>query len=197
VTHLLHLHGTEPPPGVGAWLLMTLVMMGPATVPGARHVARNSLRRRRARAVAEYAGAYLLVWLAAGLVLRAVVLTGPGVPGAWAFVVALLGAAAWQLTTWHARAERAAHRSRPLPLRDWRAERAATLFGVRGGVACVAAGWPLMVVMAAAPGGHGVLCVALAGVILVSRGTRRPRRTSVVLAVACAAVATAVAVPFA
>src|SRR4051794_464468 len=147
-----HMTGAMPATsGLAAWVVMSVVMMGPAALPGLNHVHRNSLRWRRRRAVVEYAGGYLVAWTVAGVgVLLLLRWTGvPAAPGVLA--VALAASAAWQLTPMKWTCVRACHRSVPLPPRGWAAERAAVRFGALNGSACVGSCWLLMLAMVVSP----------------------------------------------
>jgi predicted metal-binding membrane protein len=162
---------------VGIWVVMVIAMMGPATLGALHHVAVNSLRRRRSRAVLEFVGCYLAVWTAVGLVLLTSLRWIPWTGTASAFALALAAAAAWQLAPAKRRALRACHRSLPLPASGWAAERASMLFGVRSGVACVGSCWLLMI--AALLKSHAVLAMAVLTVLVTAeRWSQQPRRTT-------------------
>lgn len=161
-TALIGLHsGTGPERagplhGLALWALMTVAMMVPPAWPAVRHVAANSLRRRRGRAVAEFLAAYVAVWVAVGAaVVPAIALASGRAPGHVLLACGLGAAAAWQLLPVQRRALRAGHRTVPLPPRGWRAAAGAARFGLKHGAACVGVCGPLMLVMAAA--GHGAV----------------------------------------
>ena len=179
--------------GLVVWVLMSVVMMGPAAVPGIHHVRQNSLRWRRGRAAVEYAGGYLLVWVAAGA-LTLLVLRWVGVGPSLAMApLVLAAAAAWQLTPMKWTCLRACHRSVPLPARGWAAERAAIRFGTLNGSACVGSCWWLMLAMVLAPGPHLELMAVTTAAVTAERLGYRPRRvvrwTAIALAVAAALLA--------
>ena len=161
-----------------SWMLMTIAMMGPAALAGLRHTALNSLNWRRGRAMTEFAAGYLAVWAAFGLAGLTVTAVIPHSVGWNATAIALAAACAWQLTPLKRRYLRDCHRSVPLPLRGWRAERSAVRFGVRIGVACLGSCWCFMLVMAVVPGTHILWTAALTGLITVERYVARPRRAT-------------------
>jgi predicted metal-binding membrane protein len=188
-----HMHDMEAaPPTMTSWLLMTTAMMGPATLAGVSHVARNSLRWRRGRAVIEYAVGYLAAWATTGALVLAVVSSVPDAPGRAALAVVLLGASAWQLTPVKRTCLREGHLSLPLPPRGRRAELAALRFGWRNGAACVGSCWCMMLTMAVAPAGHVPMTAGLTLAVTAERLTRRPRWATRLVAVALAAAGAAV-----
>lgn len=162
--------------GMPMWSLMAVAMMLPAALPATSHVAVNSLRRRRGRAVSEFLAGYLALWLAFG----ALVLLGLAVvplDRATVLLTAALGvASAWELSPLKRWALNRCHRSSPLPPNGWRAGVGATRFGVFHGSACVASCWPLMLVMAVAPSARLAWCAALAGLGVAEKVTLKPRR---------------------
>lgn len=182
--------------GLPMWSLMAMAMMLPVALPATSHVAVNSLRRRRGRAVSQFLLGYLALWLAFG----AAVLLGLALlpfDRAVVLVAAALGVAtAWELSPAKQWALRRCHKPRPLPPNGWRASVGATRFGVFHGSACVAACWPLMLVMAVAPSARLAWCAGLAGFGLAEKLTlkprRRARRLAVVLGAATALAALAV-----
>jgi predicted metal-binding membrane protein len=183
----LHVHGSVAAQ-VPGWALMTLAMMLPVALPALRHVALNSIRRRRARAMAAFTVAYLAVWIAFGLVaiagFRVVALTvmlGPRV----LLVLALYFATAWQLTRTKRRAILACKRTVPLPPRGPRADVACARFGVVQALRCVRSCWAMMLVMVVA-GHHSLIwMVALAPLVwfeeLTAKGRERLRHVAAAL----------------
>lgn len=173
--------------GLPGWVLMVAAMMVPSAIPAARHVAVNSLRRRRHRAVAEFLAAYLLVWTIAGVVALSVLWRWH--PGRWAVPVALAVAAAWQLTPYHRRWAADCHRTTPLPPTGRAAVRGTVRYGLRHGRACLGSCWALMAVMAVATTGHLAWTVALGAATAAQKLLVRPRRTARVVAAALAVAA--------
>jgi len=135
----------NPPGGLAAaWLVMLLAMMPPlldrplGSLPECR----------RLRAAALFLLGYAAVWMAAGamLVLLAIglraVLPGPGAAPA----VAMLAAAAWQVSPWK---QHCLNRCR-----DLAADRDALRFGLAHGGWCVGASWALMALPLTIESGH-------------------------------------------
>jgi predicted metal-binding membrane protein len=162
--------------GMPMWSLMALAMMLPAALPATSHVAVNSLRRRRGRAVSEFLIGYLALWLAFGAVVLLGLALLPFDRAVVPLAAALGVATAWELSPAKQWALQRCHRSSPLPPSGWRANLGATRFGVVHGSACVASCWPLMLVMAVAPSARLAWCTALTGVGLAEKLTLKPRR---------------------
>lgn len=149
------------------WMLMTLAMMGPSTVPAVRRVAFDSLPRRRSRAISIWLAAYFAVWLVFGTVATGFATFGERVR--WALPGALLVAAAYELSRRKRRALRACHVTVPLPPNGRKADIACARAGVRHGTACVEACWALMTAMAVAGHGSLLLMVLLSTIIVAQR----------------------------
>jgi predicted metal-binding membrane protein len=162
--------------GLPMWLAMSAAMMLPGVLPAVGHVATNSFRWRRGRAMTGFVIVYLAVW---GLFGAAVlgVLSVFGLQTSVALAVALTLAAGWQLTSSKRRALRDCHRSVPLPPSGWPAAREVGRFGLRHGTACLRSCWPLMLVMAVVPVGEMVLWMpALTLLVSAEKLASRPRR---------------------
>lgn len=172
---------------VTAGVVMAVAMMLPVAFPAVRHVSQSSLRWRRPRAVAEFAGAYTALWAAFGAAEH--LLVAPVGRSAAATAGALLVAAAWQLTPWKQHFVRRGHRALPLPPTGARATAAALRFGRVHGAACVGSCWGLMLVAAIVPSHQVPWAAALTGVSLWERRNRRPRRAARQAAVVLAAAA--------
>jgi predicted metal-binding membrane protein len=161
------------------WAAMCLAMMVPAALPAVRHVAANSLRWRRQRAIVEFLLAYLAVWAAFGLLaLAALALVRDRVPDRLLVAAALVAAAGWQLAPYQRRFLRDCHRTVPLPPRGWRATAGCARFGLRHGRACAGVCGPLMLVMAATTGGTVLWMVAVSaasGSLRLARPSARAR----------------------
>ena len=134
---------------IAEWAVMAAAMMLPVAVPAVRHVAQNSLRRRRRRAVAELLAGYLAIWIGFGPP-ALIVTTAISRFVAPAFVLAgtLVVAAGWQLSPWSRTFRRRCHRTVPLPPTGLAATVGAVRFGLRHGAACAGVCWPLMLVAA-------------------------------------------------
>ncbi len=163
--------------GMPMWSLMALAMMLPAAIPASGHVAVNSLRRRRRRAVWEFILAYLMLWLAFGALALFLIGLMPIKQSAVLLTVGLAIAALWELSPAKRIALNRCHRTSPLPPRGWRASAGTVRFGVVHGSACVASCWPIMLVMLVAPSARLVWCGGLAVVSASEKMARRPRRT--------------------
>jgi predicted metal-binding membrane protein len=137
---------------LGLWIAMTAATMLPSALPAARHVAVNSLRRRRHRAVALFIAGFLTVWAAFGLVDLVLLAAIPVVDPEALLPGTVLIAAGWQITAMKRWALRECHRTMPLPAVGWRADVAALRFGLRNGAGCLGSCWALMLVMSCAAG---------------------------------------------
>jgi predicted metal-binding membrane protein len=175
-----------PSMGIALWVPMVAATMVPSALPVARHVAVNSLRRRRNRAVLLFTGGYLAVSTAFGAIALAVL---PHSRSRALLVLTLLAAAAWQLTPWQRRALRGCHRTRPLPAAGWRADAAAVRFGLGNGGYCLGASWCLMVVMCCAPGPPMLCAAAIGAGVFVQKTTEVPAHVARVGALALLVVA--------
>jgi predicted metal-binding membrane protein len=193
--HHLHVHGS-----IGAelpgWTLMVVAMMLPAALPALRHVAFNSIRRRRARAMAVYATAYVGVWIGFGLVaicgyraVTATLLLGDRV----LLTLALAYAAVWQLTRAKRRAVLACKRTVPLHPAGLRADVACARFAALQALRCLRSCWALMVVMVVA--GHDALIwmVVLSPLVWLEELTAQGRHRLNQIAATLAATAVLVA----
>lgn len=165
--------GVDRTPSLGAaaalWALMATAMMLPTTLPAARHVGLNSLRRRQWRAMAVYVAAYLAVWMAFGVpaVTLARMAGAAGVESRWLVPGTLALAAGWQLTPWKRHALFACRRTVPLPLTGFRADLACARFGVVQAGRCMVSCWPLMLLMSVA-GQHNLMGMTLLAAIVLA-----------------------------
>lgn len=162
--------------GVGWWVVMVVAMMGPAMLGHLHHVAENSLRRRRARAVTLFAAAYLAVWslpaLPVVLLENRVDRDGPVV-----LVSVVMFAAIWQLLPVTGQGLRDCHRTVALPIIGRVADLAVIQFGRTAGWACVRTCAALMLVTIAT--GHNLaVMVAVTATILWERMSITPDRTT-------------------
>ena len=164
--------------GLPMWGLMSITTMLPAALPTVGHVAVNSLRWRRGRAVVEFLAVYLGIWIAFGASTLALLALWPSARTGMTVAVMLALAAAWQLTPAKRRALLACHGSSPLPPRGWRATAGVVRFGRRNGLACLGSCWAMMLVMAVVTTGQVFWTAALTGLISAEKLVRRPRRTT-------------------
>jgi predicted metal-binding membrane protein len=164
--------------GLPMWGLMTSAMMLPSALPAVRHVAVNSFRWRRSRAIGEFLAVYLGIWIAYGvLVLGLLALVGQ-VEGRLLVTVALGLAAAWQLSRPKLLALRACHRGSPLPPRGWRASAGVGRFALRNGGACLGSCWAIMLVTAVPTKGRLLWMLALTGIVCLEKLANHPRQAT-------------------
>lgn len=179
-----------------SWIVMTIAMMGPATLPAVQYVEQNTLRGRRGAMVVLYAAVWLTVWAVVGVVITLAQTAANGAAPWWLFAGALAITALWQLTPLKCQALGDCHKSNPLPPNGWPTARGVMRFGALGGWACVRSCWAVMLAMALAPSAHILWMVPLTAAVTWERFTRYPRRTTRILAVLFA-VAAAAATAFA
>ena len=191
--------GHAPLPVLGAlpaWSLMVVAMMVPVTLPAVRYVGLNSMRRRRARAMAVYTASYVGVWVAFGvgaLGLAHLATEHLGLSEGALLALALGAAAGWQLTRTKRRALFACGRTVPLPPSGRRADAGCARFALLQAWRCIRSCWALMVVMVAV--GHASLLwmVALTALVVAEELTVRGRRVTRPAAAVLAAAAVGVA----
>ena len=99
---------------VAMWSLMVVAMMLPTALPAVRHVAANSLRRRRPGAMLTFAAAFVLIWVAFGVVLLLAAPAWSALDRTAVGAGALALPAGWQLTGTSA-VRWPSHRPSPLP----------------------------------------------------------------------------------
>ena len=178
---------------VAMWTLMAAAMMLPTALPAVRHVAANSLRRRRPRAMATFAAVYALIWVAFGVLVLAASPAWAGLDRTAVAAGALAVAAAWQLSAPKRRAVRDCHRPSPLPPTGRRATAGVVRFAARNGTACVRSCWAMMLAMAVAATATTFWMVAITGLVLVEKLAPKPRQATRAGAVLLAAGSLAVA----
>ena len=182
---------------LAGWAVMAVAMMGPMALPAVRHVALNSLRPRRTRAMAIYFAVFTAVWVAFGVA----ALTGErlathtvGIDSSALLAAALALAAAWQLTRTKRRAIYACTRTIALPPLSRRADAACARFGLKQGWRTVVSCWALMLVMAAVGHMHLAWMAALTAFVsfeeltLVGRNALWPAAAGLAFAAAVMAV---------
>ncbi|HEY1342698.1 MAG TPA: DUF2182 domain-containing protein [Bryobacteraceae bacterium] len=145
----MHIHFASAAANWRHWMLMVAAMMLPLQIDKIRLIAERSLWLRRHRATLGYLLGYLSVWAAAG------------VPLSWGFTllqiphridwrqgaaIGFLAAAAWLLSPWKHVAARMCHRTAPLAVAGWEADRDCICYGWIAGCACALNCWPLMLV---------------------------------------------------
>ncbi len=162
--------------GIPMWAVMVLAVMLPAAGPAVRHVAVNSLRWRRGRAVSMFVAIYAAVWIAFGFVAMAAAAALSLPSGGVLLVVALAVAGAWELTPLKRRALNRCHSTSPLPPKGWRAHLGVIRFALRHGGACVASCWATMLVMFTAQSGRLLWCLGFTATTALDKLTLKPRR---------------------
>lgn len=150
-------------------MLMVLAMMLPVAAPQARQVALRSLWSRRQRSMLGFLAGYLAVWALVGAVIVSV-LTALGAlhPAPVAVVVALVGAALWQISAPRRRVMRRCRTIRLGTARGLAADRDCAAAGWRAGLRCAFTCGPVMLSMAV--GHHHV---GLMGALVVLLMTER------------------------
>jgi predicted metal-binding membrane protein len=191
--HASMLLGAGAVGGIAMWTLMVVAMMLPSALPAVSHVAGNSLRWRRRRAMATFVAVYLSIWLAFGALVLAAAPVWSGVKGARGLAGALALAALWQVTAQKRRALRDCHRPSPLPPRGRRATAGVVRFALMNGFACVRSCWAMMLATAVATSATTLCMVAVAGIVTAEKLAQRPRRATRASAVVLAAGAAAAA----
>lgn len=169
---------------LGGWTLMSAAMMLPAYVPTVVRYRRADRRQRQALPVvgALIAG-YLTVWTAVGagilvidLVVHGAGLTSPTLlRGTWMLLPAIVAIAGlYQLTTVRERC--LAHMLVADAGGEPAARSSSLRAGLRHGVLCSGASWPLMLLMFAAGHGNVVAMMLIGGVMTVERVSDWGRR---------------------
>lgn len=186
------------PAALGDWLVMSMAMMTPITIPAVRHVALNSVAHRRTRAMVLYLVAYALVWVAFGMVALSVaelVTDGSGWDRRVLTASSLAFAGVWQLGRPKRRALLGCRRTVPLRPYGLRADAACLRFGVQQGLRCLRSCWALMWLMAVLGHGELLTAIGLTAFITLEELTRVGRRLTCPVGVALlvAAVVAAVA----
>jgi len=163
------------------WAFMICAMMLPLALPALRHVAANSLRWRRRRAMVAFIAAYVSCWVLAGLSAMGVwLILRSSSSGSAAHIagVGLLACAVWQIIPAKQAALRDCHRSSPLPAQGRAATVGVARFAVRHGFACVRSCGPLMLALVFVPAYPAMAMVSAAAVLGFERRAQRPRRAA-------------------
>lgn len=186
----------EPFAGLPGWSLMVVAMMVPVTLPAVRHVALNSMRQRRQRAIALYVAVYVGAWAlfgVAALAVEHIVSVHLGLGRDTTLALALAVAAAWQPTRFKRRALYACGRTVALPPVGRRADAACARFALLHARRCIQSCWAIMLVMVvvghASLGWMAALTAFVVAEELATDGDRLSRPAAVAFAAAAAAVA--------
>jgi predicted metal-binding membrane protein len=169
---------------------MGVGMMLPFALPAARHVAQNTLRRRRAEAMLTFLGAFASVWIVVSLgavllasIVGRVVPVSPGLS-----ILTTLATVVWHATPWRRRALRACARSRPLPPDGWPAREACLAFGITVGGRCAVTCWPAMLLVMSAGAWHVLVALPVTALLLAERSIPTVRRSRWIVPASIAAV---------
>jgi predicted metal-binding membrane protein len=165
-------------PAVAVWALMVVAMMLPAAIPAVRHLAVNSLRWRRRRAMVTFVAVFLLVWVGLGVLLAMISTLWSSIDGGAVSATALALAAGWQLTVHKRRALRDCHRPSPLPPHGWRATAGVIRFASLNSLACLRSCWAMMVAMGVASSMMLVWMIAITGIVTTEKLAQKPRRVT-------------------
>jgi predicted metal-binding membrane protein len=182
--------------GLPGWSTMVVAMMVPVTLPAVRHVALNSMRHRRKRAMALYTTVYVGCWALFGigaLATEEILTDDLGIGARALLALALAAAACWQLTRAKRRALFACGRTVPLPPHGRRADAGCARFALLQAQRCIVSCWAIMLVMVAAGASSLAWMGALTGLVLAEELTIAGRRLTRPAAGALAAAALAVA----
>jgi predicted metal-binding membrane protein len=134
------------------WSVMVAAMTLPLAAPGTRLVTAASFRSRRRRTALEYAGGFVVAWIAVAAGLFALVYSaGLFGRGGWVLFATAALAVAWQVSEGRRRAvERCCVNIWP-PAWGRRADIGAIKAGATSALRCVGVCWAMTLVMAAAP----------------------------------------------
>jgi predicted metal-binding membrane protein len=153
------------------WALMLAAMMLPLLIAPVRHVYNSSFAHRRGRAIALFVAAYVVVWMAAGVMLMALALgvrlIAPEsfVPIAGAAAIAML----WQFSPFKQRSLNRCHSHRELVAFGRAADIDAVGFGFTHGIWCVCSCWGLMLLPLLVSQWHVAAMVAVSAWMLAER----------------------------
>ncbi len=174
---------------------MTVGMMVPLALPAARHVARNSLRRRRQEAVLTFLGAFAAIWVLVALGVELIAFIGgwllPISQGP--LLLATIAAITWHWTPWRRRALRACARSRPLPPDGRPAMEARLAFGIVFGARCATTCWPAMLLVMSAGAWHVLVALPMTVLLLAERSMPTVRRSRWIVPASIAVIGTTAA----
>lgn len=165
-------HGhSMPAEAWGRWSLMVAAMMLPVVAPVVSRVAAAGLWARRRRTAAEFTGAYLATWAAAGLVTVQASTAVPHSGQTLATAAVLTAAAAWHVSPPRRRLIRRCGSVVPIPLSGWSASTGCVQGGWSAGIRAIAACGPGMAAMAFS---HSMLLMAGLAALLWSEYHRGP-----------------------
>ena len=156
----------NPPASLAAgWVLMLVAMMSPVLIPPVRHLRLRSFTHRRTRSIVLFVVGYAAIWMAAGIMLTALVMGARLVAPSASVAVAMVTIVAlvWQFSPIKQRCLNRCHFHPELAAFGIAADLDALRFGLAHGVWCVGSCWALMLLPLVVSGGH---LAVMAGVSL-------------------------------
>lgn len=146
--------GWRPPAeAVGMWVVMTVAMMIPLTIPSLRHVSRMVPRAARSGALVTFCSGFVLAWIPGAAL--AVWIHGRLPVSAGIVAGAFVAAGAWELTPMKRRALLRCHQTAVIRAAQPGRRRSCWQYGIRRGAWCTASCGPLMVALLLT--GHALL----------------------------------------
>jgi predicted metal-binding membrane protein len=161
------------------WALMLVAMMAPTLIAPIRHVIERSFKRRRAWSVTLFVVGYAAIWMTAGVVLMAAVLTlnlilpQSYLPAIGVGIIAFV----WQCSPIKQRSINRGHNHRELAAFGIAADLDAMRFGITHGAWCVGSCWALMLFPMLVSQGH-FAAMALVTYVMTSERLEQPRPLS-------------------
>lgn len=147
------------------WILMVVAMMSPLVGGSLAYVARSVHRSQKAPATLAFLLGYLAIWILSGLVLVLAALVLSLAAGGAAWVAALVIALVWTMSPLAQQARNDSHRCARIGAFGLNAQADSCWLGLRNGLACLLACWPVMIVPLLVASGH-VPVMILAGLVL-------------------------------
>lgn len=140
---------------LASWTIMVIAMMPPLLAMSATHVIRSRIIRERARGLAAFAIGYGVVWFAAGIPITiAVIATATLLAMPWAAVAAFLVAFIYRKSPLGGRAHNRCHKVSRIGAFGAAADVECLFYGLRTGLACLAACWPWTLAVMLVGTGH-------------------------------------------
>ena len=158
------------------WMLMVIAMMLPKLIVPVQHIYAQSFRDRRFWLSLVFIFGYTAVWMAAGIVMIAVIigmhllLPNSYIPAIGLGIIAVI----WQFSLVKQRCLNRGHDHRTIAAFGRASYRDALLFGLVHGVWCVCAGWALMLLPMLLPAGHN-LAMLIVTFIMLSEHMEHPQ----------------------
>jgi predicted metal-binding membrane protein len=157
-----------PSSQLAGWGLMVVAMMLPKLTMPVKHIYAHSFRHSRLSLSLLFVLGYIAVWMAAGVVMIAVIfgihllLPNSYLPAIGLGIIAII----WQFSPTKQRCLNRGHDHSTLAAFGWASYRDALAFGVMHGVWCVGAGWALMLFPMLLPGGHNLAMIIVTFIML-------------------------------